>query len=164
MKFDGFFYQVQAQVTLTGKDLADLYEVASSHYDHKCRAMATPPAAGETNVRVSETAWWIYREMELFCSRYNILPPAPPAPGDYLERCRNNPKLTTDVTMSWGVLDTLCKILEMDTFCLPAGVLTPAYRTTPHPDLVWEMRRVFKRVQAESRRLNETAVAEDDGA
>ena len=144
MNHDGFQYRVEALVTLTGADLADLYDVAHNHYDWKCKALAKPRPKHAR----SETDGWIYDQMAYLVSKHELGTEGSNTwatdPDKLAELCRANPELTRECTMTWRLLDTVCKTREMD-----------AYRgKNANPELSSAIWRIFKDMQAESNRLN----------
>ena len=110
MKQEQFIYRVEINVTMTGADLANLYNVASNHYDAKCKALAKPARPGGR-----ETDGWLHGLMSRFTGEH-VLDRSPDfshTPEGNAEACRANPELTFQVTLNHGLLDTLCKTMEM---------------------------------------------------
>lgn len=142
MQFDGFDYTVAAKVTLTAADLLFFYEVASNHYDYRCKAMARPrPKADNGNGIYRETDGWIIDTMTWLVAHHEK--------GGFtldveelLALCSENPELSYETTLTWRAMDTLSKVMEM-----------ARYASEPNMGLVWELSKTFNKVQSEIRRL-----------
>lgn len=160
MKVEGFQYRVEINVTFTGADLAHLYEVSNAHYDARCRALSQ----FQQHRSSFQNDGWLHKVMVSFMLQYELgqlpvdttpvilddrpgrLPPIPKSVSAKLlaEMClTKGAALTCEEPLTWRLLDTLCKMMEMDT-----------YQEVPNPDLTWALRRAFSALRAEQERVS----------
>lgn len=119
MQMQRFHYEVKAEVTLTGRDLAVLEYHAKRHYDGTCREFFDAPQAlsevrgkffpsssdGQGGLWLGEFRWCDFQ------ARFGD-DPSVPYTEEHLRHPSENPDLAITVTVSSRTLDLCCKILE----------------------------------------------------
>lgn len=137
MRLDGFGYTVSAQVTLSGADLAHLFEVGSHHYDRNCVTFAYKR---------------LHQDMMALLFEHNLTKQVRQSTAiaeECAEVCQKNGSLTVEVTFTSTELNRMLKIMEMD-----------SYESNPMPELSVQLRQTFRKV---NQRVQELYEADEDG-
>lgn len=119
MQMQQFQYEVKAEVTLTGRDLAVLEYHAKRHYDGVCRGFFDAPGfLSEVRGKFAPTSrdcegglWLGEFHWCDFHGRFGDDPEVPYVEGN-LRHPSENPDLAITVVVSSRTLDLCCKILE----------------------------------------------------
>lgn len=131
MRLDGFGYAVSAQVTLTGAELAHLFEVGAHHYDRYCVKFAYKR---------------LHQDMLALLYEHNLTKQVRKSTAiaeECAEVCQKNGSLTVEVRFTGNELNLMLKIMEMD-----------SYESNPMPELSVQLRRIFVWVRSKAHSLH----------
>lgn len=132
MTFQRYYIaDIRVVVTMSGQDLADLWECSQGHYDAGCRVMGKPSMDGWSRSGLLVDMMGDFLDGAGVIN-YNI---GVHPPERLASLCRENADKTIDHTFDFGTLDRFNKLVE--------GKDTP---------LAQNVRSIFRDLQAEQRK------------